>query len=278
MPAITITELNIYPIKSCGGYAVQSAAALQSGLEDDRTFMVVDADTGHFVTQRQVPQMALIKAEYRMGSVQARAPGMMRLDLPLDVAGEPLQVTVWDDTVGAFDMGDVAAQWFSDFLRRKVRLARFDPDVQRLSASDWPGGTQVPHQFADGFPLLVISRASLTDLNERLAERGIGAMAMNRFRPNIVIDGLDAFDEDYVSALQFGDVTVQLTRPCGRCEIPNTNQETAERLEEPMRTLSTYRVKADHHGLVCVGMNGYFSAGFEAMLTVGQAGVAELAF
>jgi uncharacterized protein len=187
-------------------------------------------------------------------------------------------VTVWNDTLNAFDMGDVAAQWFSDFLHRKLRLVRFDPDATRLSGSDWRAGTQAPHQFADGFPLLVVSAASLRAINERLAERSVDAVPMNRFRPNIVIEGLEAFEEDFMDTLRFGDVTVQLTRVCGRCEVPNIDQASGELSAEPMLTLAEFRTNPSHDGLVCVGMNGFFSAGFEQALTTGQTGVATHAF
>lgn len=275
---ITIAALNIYPIKSCGGYSVDQTLALTSGLDGDRLFMVVDAATGLFVTQRQWPQMARITTRYRLDHVQVRAPGMLRLDLPIDVAGPPITVTVWRDTLQAFDMGPVAAQWFSDFLQRDLRLVRFDPDQVRLSAGDWPGGSQVAHQFADGFPLLVLSRASMNDINQRLTALGEEQLSINRFRANIVLDGLDAFEEDYLDTLQFGDVLVQLTRPCPRCEVPNTDQTTAVRGDQPMRMLASYRAKPAQQGAICVGMNAYFSAGLEQTLAVGQTGLAKLAF
>ncbi len=147
MIAITLAQLYVYPIKSCGGYMLKQAELLTNGLKHDRTFMVVDAQTGHFVTQRTLPQMALISTEYKLGTIVVRAPGMLRLDLPLDVAGEAMQVTVWNDTVDAFDMGEVAAQWFSVFLKRPLRLVRFDPAFDRICNPDWTGTHQARVEF-----------------------------------------------------------------------------------------------------------------------------------
>jgi uncharacterized protein YcbX len=279
MTTVTITELNVYPIKSCGGFGLPRATILESGLEYDRTFMLVQAEgdqRGRFVTQRSHPRMALIKTAYKLGMVVVRAPGMMRLDLPLDSAGEPLQVTVWNDTLMALDMGDVAAQWFSDFMGMKLRLARFDPQVSRPVKLDRIQAPTTSHQFGDGYPLLVVSQASLDDLNQRLVLTGDAPVPMNRFRPNIVISGVDAFEEDYITTLRFGDVELAFDRECGRCEIPNTDQDTSDRFDQPMRTLATYRSKASLQGYVCVGMNAVITAGAELELAVGQSGVAEL--
>ncbi|MDP3754582.1 MOSC domain-containing protein, partial [Polaromonas sp.] len=138
-----ITGLWVYPVKSCAGVQVQEAILTETGLEFDRAWMVVD-DDGSFLTQRELPRMALIQPSFKMGQLMLRAPGMLSLHLGLDVAEGPLKVRVWDDAVDACDMGDVAAQWFSDFLGpdapshlKKLRLARFDPDVKRPCDPAW---------------------------------------------------------------------------------------------------------------------------------------------
>jgi uncharacterized protein len=278
MTTVTLTELNIYPVKSCGGIALREAALAATGLEHDRTFMVVHADTGRFVSQRTHPQMAVVKSEIKFGQVVLRAPGMVRMDLPLDTAGDDLQVTVWQDSFMACDMGSVAATWFSQILGIPVRLARFNPDVTRAVSERYNPGIAASTEFADGYPLLVLSAASLTNLNERLAEKHIDPVPMNRFRPNIVIDGIHAFEEDYIDTITFGDAVIKLVKPCARCEIPNTDQTTAERYAEPGRTLAEFRMLENMHGQVCVGMNAIVLQGAGAQLAVGQRGTAALRF
>ena len=161
-----------------------------------------------------------------------RAPGMLALHLSIDTVEEPVRVRVWDDEVPAFDMGDVAAQWFTDFLGRKLRLVRFDPDHRRLSSAEWTGGTEALNQFSDGYPLLVLSAASIDLLNEKLAAQGHAPVGIERFRPNIVLDGIEAHDEDRLATLAIaaaeGEVRLRPVKPCARCPIPNVDPATAE--------------------------------------------------
>ena len=159
----TIAQLWVYPVKSCAGISLTVAELTDTGLLYDRAWMVVDED-GEFVTQRELPRMALIQTAFKMGQLVLRAPGMLALHLALDAAEGPLKVRVWDDEVMACDMGDLAAQWFSDFLGAPARLVRFDPDVQRLSSLKWTGGVPAPVHFGDGFAVLVASAAVFTAL------------------------------------------------------------------------------------------------------------------
>lgn len=169
----TIARLFIYPVKSCAGIEVQEAVLTETGLDLDRAWMVVDAQ-GHFLTQRTLPRMALIRPQLKSSEMVLRAPGMLALHVALDVVEGPATVTVWDDTVPAWDMGALAAQWFSDFLGQPCRLVRFDPDHRRLSSKKWTGDLDAHTQFADGFAVLVTSEASIDDLNERLVARARG--------------------------------------------------------------------------------------------------------
>jgi uncharacterized protein YcbX len=146
----TIAQLWVYPVKSCAGISLTEAELTDTGLLYDRAWMVVDSD-GEFVTQRELPRMALIQTAFKMGQLVLRAPGMLALHLALDAAEGPLKVRVWDDEVQAYDMGDLAAQWFSDFLGQPLRLARFDPEVRRVCSLKWTGGREAVTQFADGF-------------------------------------------------------------------------------------------------------------------------------
>ena len=191
----TIDRLFVHPIKSCAGIEVQEALLTETGLDLDRAWMVVDAE-GVFVSQRELPRMALVRPQLRLSDMVLRAPGMLALHVSLDAVEQPLQVQVWGDTVQAFDMGKVAAQWFTDFLGRPLRLVRFDPEYRRVCSPKWTGSTEATTQFADGFPVLVASTAAVDDLNTRLGAAGFGAVGVERFRPNIVLAGIEAHDED----------------------------------------------------------------------------------
>jgi hypothetical protein len=171
----TIARLFVYPVKSCAGVELQEAQLAETGLDLDRAWMVVD-ESGEFVSQRELPRMALVRPTLRLSDVVLRAPGMLALHLQIDTVEEPVRVRVWDDEVPAYDMGAVAAQWFSDFLGRKLRLVRFDPEHRRLSNLKWTEGVEAPNQFADGYPLL-------------LAVNGPGGPVMGPKGSMIVFDG-----------------------------------------------------------------------------------------
>jgi uncharacterized protein YcbX len=267
-----IARLFVYPVKSCAGVELQEAVLTETGLDLDRAWMVVDEE-GEFVSQRELPRMALVRPELKHYEVVLRAPGMLALHLQIEAVEAPVRVRVWDDEVAAFDMGDVAAQWFSDFLGKKLRLVRFDPDHRRLSSMEWTGAAEAPNQFSDGFPLLVVSEASLDELNRRLAAGGHGPVAIERFRPNIVIAGVEAHDEDRVDLLRIAaeeEVQLRPVKPCGRCTIPNVDPATAESHPLVSDTLQAYRRSDLLKGAVTFGMNAIVVQGAEQTLRVGQ--------
>ena len=279
---LRISQLFIHPIKSCGGIAVNEAPLIETGFEYDREWMVVDRE-GVFVTQRQVPRMALIQPKLRASDLVLRAPGMLALHLQLDAVEGDCRVRVWNDTVNAFDMGDLAAQWFSDFLGQPLRLARFDPDVRRLANKQWTKEIESRTAFTDGFALLVISTASLAELNRRLAAAGHDSVTMQRFRPNIVIDGLtDAHGEDFIDTLTLesadGPVVLKLVKPCSRCTIPDIDPVTAVPGHAVTDTMSAYRANAHVGGALAFGQNAVIVSGVGHRLRVGAAVQAELAF
>ena len=144
-----IDRLFVYPVKSCAGIEVSDALLTETGLDLDRAWMVVDAE-GEFVSQRELPRMALVQPQLKWSEVILRAPGMLALHLKVDTVEEPVRVRVWRDEVAAYDMGDVAAQWFSDFLGTKLRLVRFDPEHKRPSNLQWTGGVEALNQFSNG--------------------------------------------------------------------------------------------------------------------------------
>jgi uncharacterized protein YcbX len=283
----TLTHLLLYPIKSCGGIAVREATLLESGLSThgvhDREWMLV-TESGQFLTQREHPRMALIRPLPEGGNLRVSCPGMGDLLLPLAwdaVADAPLRIVqIWDDAVRAVDCGDLAADWFTEALRlrERVRLVRFHHDAVRPTSAKWTGGVPSQTRFADGYPLLLLGQASLDDLNGRLRAAGRAALPMDRFRPNLVIDGLEAFEEDYLASLSTGAAEIRPVKPCARCPIPSIDQATGERGPDPMDILQTYRANPRLDGGVCLGMNCIVSAGAGSRLRVGDQLAAELAF
>lgn len=279
---LLVSHLYLHPIKSCAGIAVDEALLIETGFEHDHAWMVVDAD-GAFVTQRALPRMALVKPTLRASDVVLRAPGMLALHLLLDTVEAPCRVTVWQDTVAAYDMGDLAAQWFSDFLGKRVRLVRFDAAERRLCNKQWTGEFEAETAFADGFPLLVISTASLVELNRRLLAAGHDAVAMQRFRPNLVLDGVqDAHGEDFIDELTIespdGPVLLKLVKPCGRCTIPDIDTASAMQGHKVADTLAGYRAEPRIGGALAFGMNAIIVSGTDHRLRIGARAAATLKF
>jgi uncharacterized protein YcbX len=283
----TLTHLLVYPIKSCGGIAVREATLLESGLSaqgvHDREWMLV-TEGGQFLSQREHPRMALIRPLPEGGNLRVRAPGMGDLLLPLAWEATPetslRTVQIWDDMVRALDAGDVAADWFAQAIgvRERIRLVRFHHDVVRPTSVKWTGGMPSQTRFADGYPLLLIGQSSLDDLNGRLRAAGRSTLPMDRFRPNLVVDGLEAFEEDYLASLSTGSAEIRPVKPCARCPIPSIDQATGIPGPDPMDILQTYRANPRMEGAVCMGMNCIVSAGAGSLLRVGQELAAELAF
>ena len=271
----TVSGLFVHPVKSCAGVALREARLMDTGLDLDRAWMVVDAE-GRFVTQREQPRMALVRPQIKVLEVVLRAPGMLALHLGINEVEKPARVQVWGDALDAWDMGDVAGQWFSDFLGRPgLRLARFDPEATRLASKQWTGEVEAPIEFADGFPLLVVGEASLAELNQRLAAAGHAAVGIERFRPNIVLAGLQAHDEDRLHELRIataeGEVVLRPVKPCPRCPIPNVDPASGQSSPEVLQTLSAYRADARLDGALAFGMNAVIVQGAGHPLCVGDA-------
>ena len=298
IPDITavISRLFVYPIKSCSGVEVKEALLLDTGLEFDRAWMVVNAN-GEFLTQRELPRMALVKPQLKYFEMVLRAPGMLALHIKLDEVESPCRVTVWDDEVPAFDMGPVAAQWFTDFLGQTARLVRFDPEHKRFSSRQWTGDADGLNQFSDGYPLLVISEASLKQFNDKLVAAGSAAVGMERFRPNIVFgasEGQDgkAFasggnellphDEDRFELLQIatdqGTAQIKPVKPCARCPMPDIDPLTALSAHTVGDMLQNYRQDARVGGSPSFGMNAIVLGSTDHLLKVGQSVAASYSF
>ena len=275
---VTVTGLNVYPVKSCRGIACDRVDVTPQGLAirgvRDREWMVVDA-RGRFVTQREQPRMAMIETAAVDGRLMLKVPGLDPV-MP-DVDGDSREVVVWNAHVRGHDGGDAIANALSAYLSQVVRLVRFDDARPRLVNPDYAGATGATTLYADGYPVLVIGQASLDELNERLGERGAPDLPMNRFRPNVVIDGLDAYAEDHVDTIRNGDVELTLVKPCTRCEVTTTDQDTGRRSREPLQTLSTYR-RDDRLAGVTFGMNATVTQGAGSAIVVGDTAEASFRF
>ncbi|KAB7603609.1 MOSC domain-containing protein [Verminephrobacter sp. Larva24] len=267
-----IARLFVYPVKSCAGIAVQQALLTETGLDLDRAWMVVDAH-GMFVTQRDLPRMALIRPQLRSDDMVLRAPGMLALHVALDAVEAPATVTLWQDRVPAWDMGAVAAQWFSDFLGQPCRLVRFDPEHRRLSSMQWTDGWEAPNQFSDGFPLLLLGEASVEEFNGRLLAAGHAAVGIERFRPNLVLAGMAAHDEDRMDMLRVDggardELRLQPVKPCARCAIPDIDPATARISPSVGDMLRSYRQDRRLAGAISFGMNAIVRQGAGQMRPV----------
>ena len=271
----SIAALHIYPVKSCRGIELTSASLGRAGLEadgiGDREWMVVDANGG-FLSQREAPRMALIAPAIEAGQLLLRAPGMPAQAIALGefaLRQPSLAVRVWNHACMAFDEGDAVATWLSQFLGRSLRLARFDPAHKRQSNRERTGKVEALNRFSDGYPILMISAASLADLNDRLRAAGREALPMNRFRPNIVLGELGPFDEDRLLSLSSAGFALTPVKPCPRCPIPSVDQATGVRGPDPLDILGQYR---DHPELgVVFGQNVIVARGYGSTLMVGQA-------
>jgi uncharacterized protein YcbX len=274
---VRIAELNLYPVKGCRGIALREATLAATGLEvdgiGDREWVVVD-DDGEFLSQREYPAMALVATRLTPHSLELRAPGMLRLEVPFDSEGDVLRVRVWDDVVSAVTQGEVADAWFTSYLGRRARLMRFDYEGRRLAAHRYTGKVDAPFKFADAFPLLVTNAASLADVNARLHERGHAPVTMARFRPNIVLDGLPAFEEDYVRLLRIGAAVIRPVKRCARCSVPGVEPDTGEHSAIVPDLLAGFR-RADDG--VMFGVNAIVVEGAGATIRPGEEVQVELA-
>jgi len=278
---VQLESIHVYPVKSCAGVALDRGLLVETGLDLDRAWMVVDA-AGRFVSQRELPRMALVRITLKSSEMILRAPGMLAVHVALDRVEEPTQVEVWNDRLAAFDMGALCAQWFSDFLGAKLRLVRFDPDVRRLSPAQWTGALEAENAFQDGFPLLVASTSSLEEMNRRLALAGHEPVTLARFRPNLVLAGLDANGEDQLDEIVFasddGPIRIKLVKPCIRCSIPDVDPESGSSGHAVADMLAQYRSDPRMGGALTFAMNAVIVEGVGRTLAAGMSGAASYAF
>ncbi len=256
-----LSGIYIYPVKSLRGIPVQEAAVDEFGLVGDRRFLVIDA-RGLFLTQRAIPRMALVNTalEPQTLLLSAEGAGQVRVSRLSDPGAIRRPVIVWkSEESPAEDCGDEVSDWLSSFLGQSCRLVRIGPDFRRqiLERKLPPAlaNTSQAVSFADAYPFLVISENSLVDLNTRLVASGSPALPMNRFRTNLVVSETPAFEEDLWQRFRIGEIIFRAGGGCSRCIVTTTDQATAERGIEPLRTLATYRRDPNKPADVLFGQN-----------------------
>ncbi len=233
-----ISQVTRYPIKSCKGIPCTSAQVERRGFQLDRRWMVTYED-GLLMTQRKVPKMALISVAIGPDHLAVNAPGMPELLVPFDpTKADVLQVQVWDNVVPALHVGTAPSSWFSRFLGIPAKLVMM-PESTVRPVNPRYAVAQDEVSFADAYPYLLLSEASVEDLNGRLES----PLPMNRFRPNLVVKGCEPYEEDRWRVIQVGKITFHVVKPCSRCVLTTVDQDTGIKGEEPLHTLSTYRTR-----------------------------------
>jgi len=260
----TVTGLDIYPLKSARGIARRSVRVAAAGFEWDRQWMVIDPQ-GMFLSQRTHPQLARIVPEIGAAALTLHAPDLPALTLPLAGDGERIAVRVHRDPCVGLDQGDGAAAWLSEAVRQRVRVVRVPPQPQRRANPRFAGSVPAPMGFADGYPVLICNQASLADLNARMPE----AVPMDRFRPNLVLAGLEAWAEDRIATLTIGELTLRLVKPCTRCTIPAVDQHTGLAATDPTPVLREFRFSKELRG-VTFGVNAVIVSGTDSHIECGS--------
>lgn len=239
-----LSALYRYPLKSARGETLQQIGLDKLGLEGDRRWMLVDEASGRFLTQRAVGRMSQLSALWNArGGLTLSAPGQVTLEVALPDETAALRgVTIWQDTLRVPDAGDEAGAWVSEFIGKPTRLVQVPLERARTTAAGY-GKDDDQVAFADGFPLLLIGQASLDDLASRVGR----PLEMLRFRPNLVVEGSEAFAEDNWKRVRIGDVEFRVVKPCSRCILTTIDPQTGERSpdREPLATLQKYRARED---------------------------------
>ena len=244
-PLATLTGLYVYPLKSARGISLERARVDARGLEHDRRWMVVD-EHGGFVSQRTHSRLALVGTALDGATLRLSAPGLPDLVLTPPGDGPSVPVRVWNDDVAARPAPAEASEWVSEHLRERCTLVHLPGAAKRRVGAAYRPASLL--SFTDAFPFLLLSEASLAELNRRLA----APVPMDRFRPNLVVSGCAPHAEDSWQRIRIGAVTFVVAKPCSRCVITTTDQSTGERAREPLTTLATYRL---FDGKVMFGQN-----------------------
>jgi uncharacterized protein len=267
--SITVVSLHVYPIKGAAGFSPQRWIAEERGLRHDRRFMVASPD-GRFITQREYPELARVRASIRDEALVVEAAGSSASCPASPTAGDRLRVRIWDDELDAIAPSADADRLLSAALRTSCRLV-YQPEESRRLTAVKRGEPQRAFSFADAAPILVVAESAVDELNERLAEIGAEPVAVNRFRANIVLKGVPRGGDDHWSTLSIGAATMRLATRCKRCQVVTIDQVAGTRTgSEPLRTLGSYRREGD--GIV-FGRHAIVDAGG----SIGTADVAHVA-
>ncbi|WP_373520020.1 MOSC domain-containing protein [Aquiflexum sp.] len=244
-----LLDIYIYPIKSLGGIRVEEANLEERGLQYDRRWMLVD-NQGDFLSQRKHPKMAMIQTNLSNNKIEVFLKNHVEenITIPFEpLSQEMIPVSIWDDEVIGQVVDRKINQWFSDILGFSCNLVHMPTSTERKVSSKYAAKNESV-SFADGMPYLLIGQASLNDLNNRLEN----PVPMDRFRPNLVLSGGHAFEEDDWDKVKVGDAVFKITKPCARCVMTTVDQTTGKKSKEPLKTLSTYR---EIEGKVLFGQN-----------------------
>ena len=261
---VRIAALSIYPVKSGRALTLSTATLGLRGFDGDRAWMLVRPD-GRFMSQRTHPALACLDAQPTPGGLKLRFRQMAPLLVEDAAGGTRREVTVWEDRMWAADAGEAAAHWLSEALGEAVRLVRLAAETRRLADPHYAGALDAPVSFSDGFPILVCTVASLDALNARLE----APVPMERFRPNIVLDGLDPFAEDGIRALRIRGTVLHLVKPCTRCSIPSIDQMSGASGINPLAVLKEFRYDAALKGAT-FGVNAIAEGGVGTTLADGD--------
>ncbi|MEW6652188.1 MAG: MOSC N-terminal beta barrel domain-containing protein [Bacteroidota bacterium] len=243
-----VSEIYIYPVKSLGGISVKEAEVTERGFKYDRRWMLIDS-SGKFLTQRSQPLMALIKVDISKDTIFFRnIKNTDQFSVGItETTGKKINSLVWNDQVELMHVNSIADEWFSQALNIKCKLLFMPDETKRKVDSEYASNNEIT-SLSDGYPFLIIGQPSLDDLNRRL----IDIVPANRFRPNLVFTGGAPFEEDEMKRFTICDVSFFSVKQCSRCVVITINQNTAQKSEEPLRTLSSYR---NFGGKVNFGMN-----------------------
>ncbi|ABC90199.1 hypothetical conserved protein [Rhizobium etli CFN 42] len=239
-----VSDLFIYPLKSARAIALPAADIDTYGLSGDRRAMITDPQ-GHFITQRELPDLARIEIRPEAGAFRLLMQGKPEISVSPPRPESRMDVSVWKSTVSAAVADAESNRQLSEWLGREVRLVFFDGQAQRTANAEWAGeGT--PVSFTDGYQILVTTTGSLQALNADLAAHGEGSVGMERFRPNIVIDTDEAWPEDRWAAIEIAGIRFDLVKPCSRCIMTTQDQLTGSReVANPMPAMGRIRMSAD---------------------------------
>lgn len=259
---LSISHLYVYPIKSLGGIELSSAHLTDRGIEHDRRWMLVD-ENNRFLTQREFSKMALLRTAIHANELTVYEKGNEadKISVNLYPTGSELTtVQIWDDVCDAIEISSEASEWFSKKLNMSCKLMYMPDASKRKVDMDYALNNEITG-FSDAYPLLMIGQTSLDDLNSRLEI----PVPMNRFRPNIVFTGGTAFEEDTMKHFQISGIDFYAVKPCARCVVTTTDQETGATAKEPLKTLASYRTA---NNKVYFGQNILYKQ--QGILTVGD--------